>query len=74
MNRYLVVADRLWNCETDAAQAGLAVLVDGVRGLIEAILPIGEAPSELLPLLQSTFAQQPEDAITHDLLGYVNSQ
>ena len=47
MNRYLVVPDRLWDGEADAAQPGLAVIVDGVRGLIEAILPIGEAPADL---------------------------
>ncbi len=31
-------------------------------------------PADLLPIVQDTFERQPDDAITRDLLNYVNSQ
>ena len=47
LNRYLVTPARVWDGEAASAQPGWAVLVDGPRGLIEAVLPVGEAPADL---------------------------
>ncbi|MCE7988009.1 MAG: hypothetical protein DYG89_43140 [Caldilinea sp. CFX5] len=47
MNHYLLLPDQLWDGQTDNAQSGVAVLIDRERGIIEAILPLGEAPANL---------------------------
>jgi hypothetical protein len=47
MNQYLLLPDQLWDGQADSAQPGQAVLIDRVRGIIEAILPVGEAPPDL---------------------------
>lgn len=47
MNQYLLLPDQLWDGEAERTQAGLAVLIDGERGLITAILSVGEAPPNL---------------------------
>lgn len=47
MNQYLILPDQLWDGKADSTQPGLAVLIDGERGLITALLPAGEAPPDL---------------------------
>ena len=64
-----------WVADIIAVQGNPLACIDQISQ-IEQVMHAGQlfTPAALLPVVQRTFAQTPDDAITKDLLRYVNRE